>query len=144
MGLFDSLAKQALGGILGSNSNQGDLLSSLLNQAGGLNGLMDRFKAAGLTSTFESWVSGNSNIPVQPADLQKVFGMEALQDLASKVGFDVKMVLPLLSQFLPQIIDRLTPNGSIEETHPSADKLQEVLASVMKNGLGGFFGGGLS
>lgn len=141
MGLFDSLAKQALGGILGSNSNQGDLLTSLLNQAGGLNGLMDRFKEAGLTSTFESWVSSNSNQPVEPADLQKVFGMETLQDLASKVGFDVKMVLPLLSQFLPQIIDRLTPNGSIEETHPSAEKLQDVLAGVMKNGLGGLFGG---
>jgi len=47
----------------------------------------------------------------------------------------------LLSQFLPQIIDKLTPNGSLENVNPSADQLQSVLASVMKGGLGGLFGG---
>ncbi|GAA5143086.1 hypothetical protein GCM10023213_30150 [Prosthecobacter algae] len=141
MGLFDSLAKQALGGIFGGSSKQGDMLTGLLNQAGGLGGLMQQFQQAGLGDTFASWVSKDENQPVQPAQLEAALGSDAIKDLAGKLGFDAKMVLPLLSQFLPQIIDRLTPNGSIEDTHPSAEKLQDVLTGVMKSGLGGLFGG---
>jgi uncharacterized protein YidB (DUF937 family) len=140
MGLFDSLAKQALGGIMGGNQ-QGDMLSGLLNQAGGLDGLKDRFQQVGLGEVFASWVSTGANQPVQPSQLEGALGSDAIQNLASKVGFDVKNLLPLLSQFLPQVIDQLTPNGSIDETHPSSEKLQSVLSSVMKSGLGSFFGG---
>jgi uncharacterized protein YidB (DUF937 family) len=50
-------------------------------------------------------------------------------------------VLPLLSQFLPQVIDKLTPNGIVDDPNPSADQLQKVMASVMKGGLGSLFGG---
>lgn len=141
MGLFDSLAKQALGGILGGGDKQGDMLSGLLSQAGGLNGLMEKFQQAGLGDTFSSWVSSGENKPVQPDELQGVLGKEAVDDLAGKVGFSAQTILPLLAQFLPQVIDKLTPDGAIDETHPPVDKLQGVLASVMKGGLGGLFGG---
>ena len=141
MGLFDTLAKQALGGIFGGGSKQGDMLTGLLNQAGGLGGLMQQFQQAGLGDTFASWVSTDENKPVQPDQLETALGADAVRDMAAKLGFDAKMVLPLMSQFLPQIIDRLTPGGVIDDTHPSSDKLQEVLSGVMKSGLGGLFGG---
>jgi len=143
MGLFDSLAKQAIGSMLGGNNNpQGDLLSGLLNQAGGLNGLMDKFNQAGMKDTVDSWVGSGENKPVQPDQLQQVLGSDAISGLASKVGLDVKTILPLLSQFLPQIIDKLTPNGAVENANPSSGQLQNALASVMKGGLGSFFGSG--
>jgi uncharacterized protein YidB (DUF937 family) len=142
MGLFDSLAKQAIGGLLGGNGGQPtDLLSSLLNQAGGLPGLMQRFNQAGLTEVFASWVSTGENKPVQPAQMEQALGADAVADLSRKLGLDANMVLPLISQFLPQVIDKLTPNGVVENTPPSGDQLQNVLASVMKGGLGGLFGG---
>lgn len=140
MGLFDTLAKQALGGIFGG-SKQGEMLTDLLNQAGGLGGLMQQFQQAGLGDTFASWVSKDENQAIRPEQMEAALGSDAIKDLAGKVGFDVKMILPLLSQFLPQIIDRLTPNGVIDDTHPSSDKLQDVLTGVMKSGLGGLFGG---
>ena len=142
MGLFDSLAKQALGSFLGGSGGQPtDLLSSLLNQAGGLPGLMQRFNQAGLTEVFASWVSTGENKPVQPAQMEQALGADAVADLSRKLGLDVNMVLPLISQFLPQVIDKLTPNGVVENTPPSGDQLQNVLASVMKGGLGSIFGG---
>ncbi len=140
MGLFDTLAKQALGGIFGGNK-QGEMLTGLLNQAGGLGGLMQQFQQAGLGDIFASWVSKDENKAVSAEQLETALGGDAIRDVAGKMGFDVKMVLPLLAQFFPQIIDRLTPNGSIDDTHPSAEKLQEVLGGVMKSGLGGLFGG---
>jgi len=142
MGLFDALAKQAIGSLLGGNSNsQGELLSGLLNQAGGISGLMGKFDHAGLKDTFSSWVGTGENKAIQPDQLQQILGSDVVAGLAGKVGLDVKTVLPLLSQFLPQIVDKLTPNGAVEETNPSGDQLQNVLASVMKGGIGGLFGG---
>ncbi len=144
MGLFDTLAKQAIGSLLGGagNSNpQGDLLSGLLSQAGGLSGLMDKFNQAGLKDAFSSWVGTGENQAVRPDQLQQALGSDAIAGLASKVGLDVKTVLPLLSQFLPQIIDKLTPNGAVDNSNPSADQLQNVVASVMKGGLSSLFSG---
>jgi uncharacterized protein YidB (DUF937 family) len=142
MGLFDSLAKQAIGSILGGGGQQpSDLLSSLLNQAGGLTGLMERFDQAGLKDAFASWVSTGENLPVQPAQLERALGAQEISALAQKLGINAQMLLPMLNQFLPQIIDKLTPNGTVENAHPSADQLQSVIASVMKGGLGGLFGG---
>ena len=142
MGLFDSLAKQAIGSMLGGNSNpQGDILSGLLSQAGGISGLMDKFNQAGLGDTFSSWVGTGENKAIQPDQLQQILGSDVVAGIAGKVGLDAKTVLPLLSQFLPKIIDKLTPNGAVEESNPSGDQLQNVLASVMKGGIGGFFGG---
>jgi uncharacterized protein YidB (DUF937 family) len=141
MGLFDVLAKQAIGSMLGGSSStpRGELLSALLNEAGGLSGLMGKFEQAGLTDTFSSWVEIGENKPIRPDQLQQILGSDAVAGLATKIGLDAKTVLPLLSQFLPQIIDKLTPNGALEETHPSGDQLQHVLTSVLKGGLGGFF-----
>lgn len=122
-------------------ANQGSMLTDLLSQAGGLNGLKEQFQKVGLGETFASWVSTGENQSVLPTQLQEALGSDAIRDLAAKLGFDVKMVLPLLSQFLPQIIDKLTPNGAIEDAFPPVEKLQEVLGSVMKGGLSGLFGG---
>ncbi len=144
MGLFDTLAKQAIGSLLGgsgSGNTQTDLLSSLLNQAGGLPGLMQKFNQAGLADTFSSWVSTGENKAIQPDQLKQALGSEAISDVASKVGLDTNTIMPLLAQFLPQIIDKLTPNGAIENQAPNADQLQNVVASVMKGGLGNLFGG---
>lgn len=141
MGLFDTLAKQALGGML-NGGGPADVLSSLLKESGGLNGLHERFQSAGLGEVFSSWVGKGENSPVQPGQIRQALGEDALQALAGRLGFNPQMLLPLLSQFLPQVIDRLTPNGSIENATPGSEHLQEVLASVMKNGLGGLFGRG--
>lgn len=139
MGLFDALAKQAMGGLFGSGQ-QADMLGDMFRQAGGLEGLRDRFKEAGLEETFMSWVGIGANRPVLVDQLKSVLGPEALQNLTSQVGMNAAMVLPLLSQFLPQIIDKLTPNGSIEQSMPSSEQLKTAFASVMDQGLGGFFG----
>jgi len=139
MGLFDTLAKQALGGALG---NPAEMLSSLLQEAGGLQGLQQRFEQAGLGELFASWVSVNGNSGVQPGQLQQALGEEALRQLAGRLGFQPQMLLPLLSQFLPQVIDKLTPDGVIDAEHPGAAQIQEALAAAMKSKLGGFFSRG--
>lgn len=143
MGLFDSLAKNALGSMLGGSSAQDPaaMLSGLLSEAGGLEGLMSQFKSAGFSSQFASWVSTGENQPLSEDQMQSAIGAEALQGLASKLGMNTGTVLPLLAQFLPQVIDKLTPQGQIADNHPSSSQLQGVLTSVISSSLGGLFGG---
>ncbi len=131
-----------MGSLLGGSGGQtSDFLSSLLNQAGGLPGLKQKFEQAGLTEVFASWVSTGENKAVQPDQMEQALGADAVADLARKLGLNTGMVLPLISQFLPQVIDKLTPRGVVEDQQPSGAQLQDVLASVMKGGLGSIFGG---
>ena len=144
MGLFDSLAKNALGGMLGGSAKMDPaaMLSGLLDEAGGLNGMMAQFEKAGLGATFSSWVGSGTNLPINVEQIQAAVGADNLQALAGKVGMQVHTVLPLLAQFLPQVIDKLTPQGHIHENNPSGGQIQSVLTSVISSGLGGLFGGG--
>ena len=120
MGLFDTLAKNALGSMLGGSSKQDPaaMLSGLLSEAGGIEGLMSQFQSAGFSSQFASWVSTGENQPLSEDQMQSAIGAEALQGLASKLGMNTGTVLPLLAQFLPQVIDKLTPPGQIADNHP--------------------------
>lgn len=144
MGLFDSLAKNALGSMLGGSAKMDPaaMLSGLLNEAGGLNGMMAQFEKAGMSEIFSSWVGTGTNLPINADQVQAAVGTDNLQALAGKVGMHVHTVVPLLSQFLPQIIDKLTPQGHIQDNNPSGSQIQSVLTSVISSGLGGLFGGG--
>ncbi|MGV3663353.1 MAG: YidB family protein [Prosthecobacter sp.] len=141
MGLFDSLAKNALGGMLGGK-DPASLLSGLLADAGGLQGLQAKFEASGLGAQFSSWVGSGDNESIDPEQLKGSVGMAEIEKLAANVGMNVSTVLPLLSQFLPLVIDKLTPNGRIADNHPSGGEIQNALMSAITGGLGGFFGGG--
>jgi uncharacterized protein YidB (DUF937 family) len=144
MGLFDSLAKNALGSMLGGSAklDPAAMLSGLLNDAGGLTGMMAQFEKVGMGATFSSWIATGTNQPISADEMQSAVGAENLQALAAKVGMNVGTVLPLLSQFLPQVIDKLTPHGHVHENNPSGSQIQSVLTSVISSGLGGLFGGG--
>lgn len=143
MGLFDSLAKNALGGMLGgAKQDPAAMLSGLLHDAGGLQGLMGKFQSAGFGEHFSSWVGAGANQAIHADQMQSAVGADVIQGLASKLGMNAGTVLPLLAQFLPQVIDKLTPQGQIHDNNPSGSQIQSVLTSVISSGLGGLFGGG--
>lgn len=119
--------------------NPAEMLSGLLQEAGGLEGLHRRFQEAGYGELFASWVSLEANPGVQPSQLQQALGEEGLRQLAGRLGFQPQMLLPLLSQFLPEVIDKLTPNGVIDAEHPSPAQIQEALNAAMQGALGAFF-----
>ena len=147
MGLFDSIAKNVLGGMMGGRQeNMTDALGGVLNQVGGIQGLLGKAREMGIEQTVSSWVSTGQNEPVSPDQVQDLLGHDTVQGVAQKMGFSVQQVLPLLAQFMPMIIDQLTPKGQIDQGATSAQgvDLGGVIASVLKNhqgGLGGLLGG---
>lgn len=91
---------QAIAGMLGNDGGQG-----------GLGGLMEKFQQAGLGEVMSSWVGTGANQPISGDQLSQVLGQDTLADLASKIGMDRDAAAGQLSQVLPGIIDRLTPQG---------------------------------
>jgi outer membrane protein OmpA-like peptidoglycan-associated protein/uncharacterized protein YidB (DUF937 family) len=111
-----------------SPSKAGTLLSGFLNiindQAGGLAGLLDRFRRIGLGDTVASWVSGASRaIPVE--SVEKVLGTQTVQSLAQKSGLSVVATSSALAFMIPKVIQRLAPGG-VTPSHLPSDVMSYV------------------
>ena len=107
MGMLDGL----LGGLVGGG--MASVVSQILEQHGGLQGVVSEFEQKGLGGTVQSWVSTGPNQPVSPDDLQRVLGPDLLQQLAEKTGLPVQELSRKLAEFLPQAVDGMTPTGRI-------------------------------
>jgi uncharacterized protein YidB (DUF937 family) len=83
--------------------------------AGGLAGLVDQFRQAGLGHIAESWIGTGSNHPVSPDQLERVFGEQQVGELAEQSGMEKGQFLSQLSHALPAMVDRMTPNGRVPE-----------------------------
>ena len=134
MGLFD----QVMGGLTGKLTGSGDqknLLESVMGmisnpETGGLAGLVQSFKDKGLGNAVTSWVGTGENLPVSGEQIQKVISSENIQQLAGKLGSSKEEASTLLAGLLPQVIDKLTPDGALPEGN-----LVEQGLSLLKNKL---------
>ena len=127
MGLFDQL-KEGLAAKLGGGSNVNDMLEHAMNlinnpATGGLAGLVETFKSKGLGDVISSWIGTGENKPISPDQIKQALGSDKIQQIAAKVGISKDAASQHLSELLPQIIDKLTPNGKL----PDAGKLGEAL-----------------
>lgn len=140
MGLLD-IVGGLLGGQAGGNS-QSALIATALefinNQPGGLNGLIEKFKAGGAGEIIGSWVGTGETQPISPDTLQNVLGSDAVGALASKVGIDPAQASSILAQVLPHVVNHATPNGEV----PANGQVDtsNVLGALTQ--LAGMFGGG--
>jgi uncharacterized protein YidB (DUF937 family) len=109
--------KSLLGGSEGGEQNE--LIKSITNlvggQGGGLNNLVQQFSSKGLGDVISSWISTGKNLPVSADQIQNVLGSDTIKGIASKVGLDTGTVSKQLSDLLPNLVDKLTPDGKIPE-----------------------------
>jgi uncharacterized protein YidB (DUF937 family) len=88
-----------------------DLITN--SQTGGLQGLVEKFKTAGLGQIADGWVAKGPNPPVTSDQLHKVFSPDQLKGFAQKLGIDADMATKHLSDMLPEVVDKLTPDGKL-------------------------------
>jgi uncharacterized protein YidB (DUF937 family) len=108
--MFDGV----LGGIVGAGMVT--VLNGIIEQHGGLQGVVNQFEKNGLGATVRSWVGTGPNDPISTADVHRVLGPELLQQLSAKSGLSVEELTQKLSQLLPQAVDRATPGGAIPKS----------------------------
>lgn len=110
-GLSDML-KGGLGGLLAGGA-AGSILS------GGLGDLLNQFQQKGLGDQADSWVSNGPNKQVAPGDLADALGADEIDQLSSQSGMSRDDLLQGLSQYLPDVVNQLTPDGRL----PSENEL---------------------
>jgi len=89
---------------------------------GGLGGLMDKLQKGGLGNLINSWVGPGQNQPVSPHQLGPALGPDIIKTLAQRSGLSEEELIRQLSQVLPGLVDKLTPNGRL----PTVAELSEL------------------
>ena len=107
MGMLDGLLNAAGGG----GGAMAAVTEMLSGQEGGLGGLVKSFETAGLGGLAQSWISKGANLPISADQIQAVLHSSAVAGIAQKLGVDPNTAADQIAQFLPQIIDHLTPDG---------------------------------
>ena len=141
MGLLD-MVSGALGGQGGGG--QDALLKLVMGMlsdngqggaGGGLGGLLQQLQQAGLGEQVNSWVGTGQNLPVSAEQLQGAFGADRMSQMAEQMGLSTGDLGAQLSQMLPQVVDKLTPNGQLPEGGLGAGGLGDLgglLESLMR------------
>ena len=80
---------------------------------GGLGGLVDKLQKGGLGNVVNSWVGPGQNQPVSPNQLGPALGPDIIKTLAQRAGLSEEELIRQLSQALPGLVDKLTPNGRL-------------------------------
>ena len=130
MGFFNDLLKGVLGGGQ-SAGGQGSILDSIVGmitnqQSGGLEGLLQAFKDKGLADIVQSWVSRGQNLPVTPDQIQTALGKGQVKQIAKSSGMTQSAAAEALSQLLPQVVDKLTPKGTIDPKTLTGEGLEAL------------------
>lgn len=130
MSLFDQL-----GGLLGGEGNGGLLQSAqtLLNDNGGVSGLVEKFQQGGLGEIVSSWVGTGDNLAISAEQIQSVLGNEQIAGLAAKLGLDSSQVAQQVAEHLPTLIDRLTPNGEVPQGGDLLSQGASLLGGLFKS-----------
>ncbi|XXN62581.1 YidB family protein [Enterobacter ludwigii] len=120
MGLLDDL----VGSLGNSNgSGQGNQIQQLMaiwnwvQEQGGVEVLLQKFQQGGLGQVLNTWIGSGDNQSIGGGDIQNALGQDQLQSLADKLGTDVQGASGTLATLLPQVIDKLSPQGHIETSN---------------------------
>jgi uncharacterized protein YidB (DUF937 family) len=138
MGLLDSI----LGAVTGKTDDSGGaaqligVLGGLLAQSGGLQGLANKFAQSGQGNAFQSWVGMGENEGISSNQIQNALGSEQVNALAAKMGIDPAQASSFLAEYLPKVVDKLTPAGKIDPAADHQQGLTALLPSLLQS-LGG-------
>ncbi|HEX4380106.1 MAG TPA: YidB family protein [Candidatus Acidoferrum sp.] len=118
MGIFDEIEKVG-GSVLGGSTLGGEHAGALsavtdyINspQVGGISGLQKMFQEKGLGGIVSSWIGTGQNLPISTDQLNSVLHCDALNQVATKFGLDPNMLQSMMTQLLPHVVDKMTPNG---------------------------------
>ena len=139
-----------LGNILGSvassilnngNNNQSvaiQLIQVLLQSQGGIEGIIKRFQESGLEEILKSWISTDEkNHPISANQVVEVVGQENMSQAAQKVGVSEWDASNVLAEYLPKMVDMLTPNGQLPDLNNL--NVNDLMAQAAKGMLGKLF-----
>lgn len=151
MDILKSVLGAALGGQQGAQAQGAGgldpqvlmgIVGMLMNNAGGLSGLLGKLQQGGLGDAAASWVGTGANQPVQPDALGSALGPDLMGMIAGQLGGNQQQAAGTLADLLPGLIDQLTPQGQVPADN-GMGALGALLGGGQRGGAGGLDAGDL-
>ncbi len=120
-GIFGDLIGGVLKGLTGQQGQAGGGLGGMLGQVlantdlRSLGGLLDQLQKSGLGPQVSSWLGNGANLPISVDQIRNALGDDTIRQLSQTLGLPVDQLLNQLSQHLPATVDKLSPNGTLEQ-----------------------------
>lgn len=127
MSFIDDIVSKMFGSS-GGNSTLSAVMQMLNNQPGGLSGMLETFHEKGLGGLASSWVGTGANQSISADQIQHVLGEERINQFAAKAGIPPETASAKLAEYLPQVVDKLTPNGQV----PTGN-LMDIAKNLLKS-----------
>jgi uncharacterized protein YidB (DUF937 family) len=134
MGLLDGLLDRVMQGSGIGTQGQGggnplvNLALLVLQQNGGIQGVLAKLQQAGLGATGQSWIGTGANHPIDADALTQIFGHGQLGSLAQSLGLNPQDAAGGLAQVLPHVVDHMTPTGQVPGN--STDLIAQALSAL--------------
>jgi uncharacterized protein YidB (DUF937 family) len=107
-----------LGQVLGGGTRGG-------GAAGGLGGLLEQLQRTGFGQQADSWVGRGANEPISPDAMTQIFGHDGLEQISRQAGISQDEASRGLSELLPEVVDRMTPDGEVPDADALADSVDD-------------------
>lgn len=140
MGLLDSLLQSGAVGALAknviSNPRVIEAVTSLLSpddnsvgaNNGGLDGVLDALRSAGMERETDSWVGSSQNEAISASQLEAALGADTLRQFAQRSGVEQGQSAGILAELLPELVNQMTPRGQV----PSGGDLTGLLRQLLR------------
>src|SRR6266540_1771628 len=79
----------------------------------GLGGLIRQFQQKGLGDTIDTWINTGANKDISSGQVSEALGRDVVDDLSRRTGLSRDEVVAELARMLPNVVDRLTPDGRL-------------------------------
>ena len=143
MGMLGNLIGGLMGGQQGGGGLAGAIIQMLLQggqsggvsgaQGGGLDVLIQAMNSNGLGDVMKSWISTGQNMPISGAQLAQVLGQGKISQLAQQDGIAPHQAPDMLASLLPNIVDKLTPQGQV----PAGSDMASMGMNLLKDFMSG-------
>lgn len=129
MSMMDTIQEKAASVLGTSNTQLTQAVSKVIDECGGMDGLIKKFQDKGLGDVVQSWIGNTPNKSVTADQITNVLGPNLLQKVASHVGMTPETLSQQLATYLPLLVDKLSPGGMIPHDGwwaKSLDKAKEL------------------
>jgi len=136
MGILDALIKnpELIGNVAEFTADKPEIakaamsfLSSSEGSGGGLGEIVGALQSGGLSDAVSSWLGGGDNVAVAPSELRSALGDDKIAKFAEQAGVSGSEASAVLAGILPQIVDKLSPDGQL----PDSGGLDSMLGGLM-------------
>jgi uncharacterized protein YidB (DUF937 family) len=126
------LSNRGATGASGAGGGIGDVLGQVLGGSGrgapgGLGGLLEQLQRTGFGEQADSWVSRGANKPISPDAMTQIFGQHGLEQISRQAGISPEEASRGLSALLPEVVDRVTPDGKLPDASALASSVDDFV-----------------